>query len=309
MPLTEFILSSYYDSPVAWSGFLSTCKKDGAIIEFMKKTVDELPVNKRLIVPHADGFMETRNYVCFIKNLDDLYCASSPDDIVGALCLRNVTDKRVILMPFDDDSFELGVVGHMSHHSAPVPWEEKRPIAFWRGSPTGGFFPTVRYEVVNKSFGSSCLDARFVPRLDLDVLFKMQYLGYTFSIDDLQYWSYEETIQSHAYYKYILVVDGTCTASALQWVFASGSVPIVITHPGNNWWFKTHLKPMENYVPIEYDLSDLIEKIEWLIANDDKAQEIVAKALDLARTVLSSEFQKDYLRKEIQRVSEISNST
>ena len=32
------------------------------------------------------------------------------------------------------------------------------------------------------------------------------------------------------------------------------------------------LKPFENYVPIKSDFSDLIEKIEWLKANDDKAK-------------------------------------
>jgi len=305
MPLTEFILSSADHSPVAWAGLFSICKTDGAIIEFMKQTIDALPVNKKLVIPHADGFMDTRNYLCMIKDLDDLNYVSSPDDVVGILCARNVNDKRFVLMPFDDESFERGVVKHLAEHSSFVPWEDKKPLAFWRGSPSGGFFPTIRYEVVQKSMESSCLDARFIRRVNPYILYKMGVLGYTFGLDDNQYWSDEQTIQSHLEYKYILVIDGTCTASALQWVFASGSVPLIITHPGNEWWFKSHLKPMENYVPIEYDLSDLMSKIEWLIDNDEEAKEIVDKALHLANTVLSSEFQKDYLRKEIERVSGI----
>ena len=60
-----------------------------------------------------------------------------------------------------------------------------------------------------------------------------------------------------------------------------------------------HLKPMVNYVPIKYDLSDLKEKIEWLIANDDAAQKIMLEAMELAKTVFSSEFQKQYLRESI----------
>ena len=45
------------------------------------------------------------------------------------------------------------------------------------------------------------------------------------------------------------------------------------------------------------------EKIEWLVANDDKAKEIANNALEFARTVLSSEFQHGYLLKEIKRAA------
>jgi len=309
MTLTEFNLSSVYETPVAWAGPFSTCSKSGAIINFMKEIINELPVDKRLIIPHADGFMNSRNYMCNIKDLVDLDSVSTSEDVVGVLCVRNISDDRLVLMPFDDDSFELGVIQHVAQQSSFVAWEDKKPLAFWRGSPSGGFFPTIRYEVVLRSMNMSFLDARFIRKVDSYILYKMEVLGYTFGINDNQYWTNEETIQTHLQYKYILVIDGTCTASALQWVFASGSVPIVITHPDNNWWFKSYLKPMENYVPVEYDLSDLSSKIEWLIENDDKALGIANGALDLARNVLSSEFQKEYLRKEIERVSAIKTST
>jgi spore maturation protein CgeB len=101
--------------------------------------------------------------------------------------------------------------------------------------------------------------------------------------------------------KYILVLDGNCIASSHQWVFASGSVPIMVTHPDNNYWFKKYLKPGVHYVSVKYDLSDLREKIEWLVNNDAEAKQIANNAMEFAKTVLSSEFQHGHLVKEIRR--------
>jgi hypothetical protein len=116
-------------------------------------------------------------------------------------------------------------------------------------------------------------------------------------VQDESLYTNQAGLAEHVQHKYILILDGNCIASALQWVFASGSVPILITHPGNDWWFKQYLKPMVNYVPIEYDLNDLNSKIEWLINNDDAAREIAKRALHFAESILSSEFQKAYLRR------------
>ena len=73
----------------------------------------------------------------------------------------------------------------------------------------------------------------------------------------------------------------------------------MITHPKNNYWFKKFLVPMKHYVPIEYDLSDLEEKLEWLVTNDDKAREIAENAMKFSQEVFSSNFQKNYIVNEI----------
>ena len=58
---------------------------------------------------------------------------------------------------------------------------------------------------------------------------------------------------------------------------------------------------MVHYVPISYDLSDLNEKLEWLVNNDAAAKQIAENAMEFARTVLSAEFQQNYLRNELSR--------
>ena len=56
-----------------------------------------------------------------------------------------------------------------------------------------------------------------------------------------------------------------------------------------------------NYIPIEYDLSDLQEKIRWVIEYDTEAEQIAKNALEFANTVFSAEFQQKYVKEELEK--------
>jgi len=106
----------------------------------------------------------------------------------------------------------------------------------------------------------------------------------------------------HMQFKYTLIIDGALIASSHQWMFASGCVPLMVSHPNNDYWFKRYLKPGVHYVSVKYDLSDLDEKLEWLVNHDSAAREIAENSMTFARTILSAEFQQQHLRNEIERV-------
>jgi hypothetical protein len=59
---------------------------------------------------------------------------------------------------------------------------------------------------------------------------------------------------------------------------------------------------MVNYVPLNYDISDTEERVQWLIDNDDKAQKIAKAALELSHMLFSPQFQEAYIRSEFNRV-------
>jgi hypothetical protein len=271
----------------------------------MKQVIEELPMTKNLVITNSDGFCSKRNYKCLVKNREDLEAVSNNYDIVGILCSRNLSDPRLIYLPLDDESFDKGVVAHLREHTTTVPWEDKKPIAYWRGSPTGAFFPTVRFLLVLRVVNVLIVDAKFVFTLNPYNKEKLINFGEVANTQDSRYWCPAASLQDHLSYKYIMIVDGNLISSAHQWVFASGSVPILVTHPDNDYWFKQYLKPMENYVPIDYTLCDLEEKVRWLIDNDDKAKAIAENAMRFAETVFSPEFQREYLRKRIQEVSQM----
>ena len=60
---------------------------------------------------------------------------------------------------------------------------------------------------------------------------------------------------------------------------------------------------MVNYVPIDYyNLNELTEKIEWLVANDEEAKKIMMNAMALSETLFSHEGHCEYLKEEIQQL-------
>jgi hypothetical protein len=279
------------DDIKVWSNAFSECLTTGPIVQFLTRIS-----GGRVSILVSDGLAYTPNHSLFVYSLNDFEIA--PQTGLGVLCTRGIKDPRLILMPLDDESFEGGVVHTVSSRVALPRWEDRKPIAFWRGCLSGGLAPTLRTRVVWELRENVNADVKLTR---IQNIWSAEHRG---QVSDESFYTHESSLDEHVQHKYIFILDGNCIASALQWVFASGSVPILVTHPDNDWWFKSYLKPMENYVPIKYDLSDLNSKIEWLVQNDDQARQIASRALDLARTVLSSEFQKEYLRKEIERVSQ-----
>mmetsp|Transcript_52995 Transcript_52995/g.102286 ORF Transcript_52995/g.102286 Transcript_52995/m.102286 type:complete len:543 (-) Transcript_52995:79-1707(-) len=90
-------------------------------------------------------------------------------------------------------------------------------------------------------------------------------------------------LQQWANFKYYLNVDGVVMGGRLNKLLALGGV--VLQHKAG---YREHvdmlMKPYEHYVPIEYDLSDLAAKVEWLQQNDAEAQRIASQGRSLAES-------------------------
>ena len=54
-------------------------------------------------------------------------------------------------------------------------------------------------------------------------------------------------------------------------------------------FWETELVPFEHYIPVEEDLSNLVEMIEWALQNDDQAKKIAANGLRFVREKLGEE--------------------
>lgn len=262
-----------------WFGHLSGCHKYGDILTFIRSYLDSLPQSIYLYIPRGDGLtQELGEHLYSVSDIEEKQALVPPDGkfVTLVLSTRNSSHPSIILSPLDDGlfarTFALGEIKM-------VPWEQKQSRAFWRGKSTGTNLECEPYNLRTKV--ASVLQDN--PNADVQ-------------------FGQGTSIQTFLNYKYLLVVDGTCIASSLQWTFGSGSVPILVTHPDNDWWFKRYIEPMKHYVPVNYDLSDLDDKLNWLLTYDDKAQEIAANAMQFSRYYLSSGFQKYHLENEIARL-------
>ena len=287
-----------------WYGNFSRCVKRGRIVSDLVQFVSEIDPTMVIVFPTSDGFVKTietgSESTIDSTTLDQLKSTipSGKRYILTGLCTREFTDDRLLLLPLDDESYTHGVHYSVISRTHIPPWETRLPIAFWRGGVSGGTYPTIRTNVVEFMRDYPYSDFKFVPTSESHL--RTGPLDMT----DIRMFDKDRHINYQVTFKYILILDGACIASAHQWVFASGSVPILLTHPENNFWFKKYLQPWVHYVPVNYDLSDLKEKIEWLRDNDADAKRIAANAVRFALNILSPEFQRGYLHEEVVRLTQ-----
>ena len=273
-PTTDPILRHTHID-VYWHGHMSACRIRGPIERYVASCIRELGTPTKVVFPLSDGFQPHDKEL--LRKFESL---SDTQPLIATLCTRNYSRSNLLYLPLDDDIFERGLERVMNDYPM-MDWGSRHSMVFWRGVTSGFGRPLLRSKVVETLFSYRYADVKAVQHDDRpDDPPKCM-----FDVD-------RSGIQKHLGYKYLLIIDGGVIASSHQWMFGSGSVPIMITHPDNEYWFKKYLKPMVNYVPIRYDLSDLKEKIEWLVENDDKAKEIAENALQFSREVFSSEFQK-----------------
>ena len=280
-----------------WYGYLSSCRVYGNIIRFVLEYLENTSDYYYLAAPCCDGVVSEphpRNLT--IGEVANEYYKDQARNsfktsklIFTCLSTRNYYAPEIVLLPLDDNSFKYGVYEQLEKQVTFISWEQKKPIAFWRGSGSGFPQPNIRGHTVLSLRNNPNSDVKFIKDAKIEEL------------PDEELYSDRVHIQEFLKYKYLLIIDGTVISSSLQWTFASGSVPILITHPGNNWWFKKYLVPMIHYVPIAYDLSDLESQIQWLIDNDDKAREIAENAVKFSKEYLSAEAQQKYLAEELNR--------
>ncbi|KAJ3021065.1 UNVERIFIED_CONTAM: capsule-associated protein CAP1 [Siphonaria sp. JEL0065] len=186
-----------------------------------------------------------------------------------------------------------------------VPWEDKKSVVFWRGSTTGGSYrdgaPWEKYPRTrlmdwgleySKKHPGSTFDAGngetppVVNGLSVDVGFNSMQQSDTIVSNSVREkygfkkgLSFDETKK----FKYLLVLDGNTWPSRLQSYLQTNSV--ILYNGIFTDFFNWKLIPMVHYVPFRLDYSDLEEKLEWLMKNDDKALEISENAKKLMRQV------------------------
>lgn len=250
-----------------WDGAMSKCRKGGPIDTAARSTFPDI------VILTSDGLGAPGSANTPVADYPDA-------PVVGALCSRIQRDS-LVLLPLDDETFERGVFPGVVLPE----WNTRSPTLFWRGGASGYDVPSLRERVVKHLHTN--------PHADV----KLTHWGgweHGKNIDEC-YFSSRCSIEEHFRYKYIPIIDGNCIASNHQWVFGSGAVPLMITHPDNDFWFKKYLSPMINYVPIQYDLSDLNERIEWLVTHDAESEQIAIAAKRFSDTIFSPAFQRDYL--------------
>lgn len=166
-------------------------------------------------------------------------------------------------------------------------WEDKLDLVFWRGGTTGmskgGYnisnidkLPRVKLLFLSKLF-PKLVDAKFTYFMDSAFYKKGKELKQVLTLLDEGKKNKVKEID-HLKYKYLIAVDGnTSPWVRVPWIMHSNSI-LVKEKTTKIQWFYSALKEYYNYVPIDENLIDLFEQIEWMKANDNLLKVISSNA-------------------------------
>jgi len=168
-----------------------------------------------------------------------------------------------------------------------IAWDQKLPVAFWRGTTTDSkpdgwrSMARVRLCEIGRYDEAGNFDCGITGRLEnisCEEHAEMNMAGIIKPI-----------VLSTEFnrYRYHIDIDGNGNFwPGLLIKFLTGSLVLKIASQyGFRQWYYDRLVPWENYVPIDSDMSDLKDKLNWLVRNDSKSQAIGAAGRELAKGV------------------------
>ncbi len=164
-------------------------------------------------------------------------------------------------------------------------WASRSDVPFWRGSssgerdgPTFLDLPRVRLCQLSRASGYDMAITNIAqPRDDDHVLISAGLV------------SNHEPWQVHSQKRYNVDIDGnSCSWQGLILKLLAGGVVLKVASPCSfRQWYYDRLVPWQNFVPIKSDLSDLVEVVDRLRADDSLARDIAhnGRALAVEMTV------------------------
>ena len=291
------------------------------LIEF---TIDDRHVSYRTKIP-KDHFLQhrIRVYDKVISQLakkfklpDMVFLISMADGVdlpqgtlegvpLFAMCKKLGGENHCILIPdFEALNAAYQVLPDVDVAKIDPSWEAKVPKMIWRGSTAqeGGAIANSNYEQFSRV--QLCSLSLAMPEL-IDARFThfAQLAEPVPALEPLrgEWVSFEKQFK----YKYHILVDGNASAySASGWKFFTNAL---VFKPNSSWvqWYYGQLQPWVHYVPIEADLSDLLDKIQWAIQNDLQSKTIAKNSREFAITHLTLHYNLAYLHLALIKYSKL----
>ena len=121
-------------------------------------------------------------------------------------------------------------------------------------------------------------------------------------------WSKDfKTPKEQLKYKFIISAEGIDVATNLKWIMGSNSLCFMPTPKYETWFMEGKLIPNYHYVHLKDDYSDLIEKRNYYLENEDKALEIIKNANHWVQQFQNKKLEKLISIRVLQQYFELTN--
>lgn len=181
-------------------------------------------------------------------------------------------------------------------------WKDRKNIVFWRGNGTGcgsTIMTNPRLKLSHlsqelKKQGKTYLDAGIVNLTKRDKKLEGEkFVTFEKKQDNIQFAQYMDKFEQ-VKHKYTINVEGNSAAYRFGSLFKMGYC-ILNVDCKYKLWFEQFIEPYVHYVPVKNDLSDLVEKIEWCLNNDNKCEQIAINGKKIYEKYFNKDFIYDYL--------------
>lgn len=170
-----------------------------------------------------------------------------------------------------------------------VPWEQRSPRVFWRGQLSApdnilpsdpGNLPRVRLMRIAERH-PEIFDVGFVD-VDDEIFERVRRRTVKEWLNNRALETKVDMLATLPRYRYAINVAAVLSSWRLAELLGSGCVLLLQSHMSSELIYEW-LTPWEHFVPISYDLSDLMDKVRWLEAHPQNAREIAERGLELFR--------------------------
>ncbi|HSS78608.1 MAG TPA: glycosyl transferase family 90 [Thermoanaerobaculia bacterium] len=156
-----------------------------------------------------------------------------------------------------------------------VPWEQKKPVVFFRGGLTSPKRePYTLYSVTHREQW----DVRFTPHPSPKFMARVAELE--------QEVAEPVPPRDHCAYRYLLNVDGISSTHRLRMMMACGGL-LLYVQPEWMEFYYYKLVPWKHFVPLPLDPAQGQRVLDYLVAHDDLARRIAGNGRDFVANVLT----------------------
>jgi hypothetical protein len=153
--------------------------------------------------------------------------------------------------------------------SPAVPWHLRLPSAVWRGGRTGA-----------DRYGTSNADRLgFVEQFRGREHFNVEFVDGAQNVSRGSHPPPPAAFMApaqQAEHKMIIALPGNGAASAMAWVFQSGSAVLLPYPIHEDTWLLSAAQPWVHFVPLARNLSDVEERVRWCLTDSDVCERIAA---------------------------------
>eukprot|EP00795_Rhopilema_esculentum_P002107 gene2107-17685_t len=171
------------------------------------------------------------------------------------------------------------------------PWEKKENKAFFRGSRTSSERDPL---IILSRKHPDLADAQYTKnqawKSDADTLYEPP--------------AKEIPLEEHCKYKYLFNFRGVAASFRFKHLFLCDSV---VFHVGDEWkeFFYPAMKPWVHFIPVDTDLSNVSDLIEFARANDDMVREIAKRGREFILSHLRMKDIQEYWKQLLKRYAKL----